>query len=257
MVEISKKLKDFLLQDSVKELINENDFEGLYKKVRGTCPVGELTQVLYAAGIDPLRYLVYIPDEFLKYSDIEHFTIPNHIKSVGNFAFYNCNNLTSVTILNGVTSIGSFAFYRCKSLTSITIPDSVTSINSYAFEDCPSLAGIVIPGSVVDIGPNAFRDCKGLTSVVIENGVESIGYDAFHGCEELMNVTIGSGVTEIGFGAFAGCTKLRKINYSGTMDQWKKIAVSNNNNKSLQDCKIICSDGNLKWDRTSSEWMEI
>lgn len=187
-MEISKKLKDFLFQDSVEELINENDFEGLYKKVRGTCPVGELTPVLYAAGIDPLRYLVYIPDGFLEYSDIEHFTIPNHIKSIGSRAFSGCNELTSIALGNGIESIGGYAF---------------------------------------------------------------------HGCEELMNVTIGSGVTEIEFGAFAGCTKLREINYSGTMDQWKKIAVSNNNNKRLQGCKIICSDGNLKWDRTSSEWMEI
>lgn len=35
-----------------------------------------------------------------------------------------------------VTSIGNYAFYSCDGLTSVTIPNSVTSIGSYAFQNC-------------------------------------------------------------------------------------------------------------------------
>ena len=59
--------------------------------------------------------------------------------SVGNYAFYNCNTLTSITIPDGVTSIGYQAFYNCNTLTSITIPDGVTSIENYTFSDCYSM----------------------------------------------------------------------------------------------------------------------
>ena len=61
------------------------------------------------------------------------------VTSIGDSAFYACNDLTSVTIPNSVTSIGDFAFYNCVSLTSITIGDSVTSIGDLAFDGCKSL----------------------------------------------------------------------------------------------------------------------
>ena len=61
------------------------------------------------------------------------------VTSIGDSAFYACNDLTSVTIPNSVTSIGDFAFYNCTSLTSITIGDSVTSIGDLAFDGCKSL----------------------------------------------------------------------------------------------------------------------
>ncbi|MDB4660723.1 leucine-rich repeat domain-containing protein, partial [bacterium] len=44
-----------------------------------------------------------------------------------------------------VTSIGGFAFFMCDKLTSFTIPDSVTSIGNQAFYDCTSLKSITIP----------------------------------------------------------------------------------------------------------------
>ena len=66
-------------------------------------------------------------------------TIPNSVTSIGDFAFYVCNGLTSITIPGCVTSIGEWAFAICRGLTSITIPNSVTSIGNYAFYGCSGL----------------------------------------------------------------------------------------------------------------------
>ncbi len=58
--------------------------------------------------------------------------------------------LTSVVIEAGVTSIGDYAFYDCENITSITIPLSVVSINESAFSDCRSLKDVYYAGSKYD-----------------------------------------------------------------------------------------------------------
>ena len=63
------------------------------------------------------------------------YIVPNGIKSIGNYAFSNCKNLTSIIIPDGITKIGYSAFSECTSLTSITIPKSVTSIGNYVFSN--------------------------------------------------------------------------------------------------------------------------
>ena len=88
-------------------------------------------------------------------------------------------------VITGGSSIGSFAFYDCDSLTSVTIGDSVTNIGDGAFVCCRSLTSITIPNSVTSIGDNAFEDCTSLTSIVIPDSVESIGVCAFSGCTSL------------------------------------------------------------------------
>lgn len=159
----------------------------------------------------------------------------NSVTSIGDGAFLECINLTSVTISEGVTSIGNGAFFLCKSLTSVTLPDSLTSIGESAFEDCASLASIIIPDSVTSIGSYAFSEChsltsitlpdgitsisacalqkcKSLTSVTIPDSVTSIGGYAFENCISLTSVTLPDGVTTIGAGAFQKCTSLTSIN---------------------------------------------
>ena len=125
-------------------------------------------------------------------------TIPSKINgysvtSIGWYAFYNCNGLTSVTIGNGVMSIGWYAFYNCSGLTSVTIPDSVTSIGGFAFYSCSGLTSVTIPDGVTSIGDYAFYDCSGLTSVTIPDSVTSIGNYAFYYCSGLVSFIVGDG----------------------------------------------------------------
>ncbi len=107
------------------------------------------------------------------------------MSSIGTYAFYSCNSLTSATIPSGVTSIGTYAFYSCYSLTSVTIPSSVTSIGTYAYQYCYSLTSVTIPSGVTSIGTYAYQYCYNLTSATIPSSVTSIGTYAFRYCRTL------------------------------------------------------------------------
>ena len=134
-------------------------------------------------------------------ANLTSITIPDSVTSIGNWAFCDCENLTSVNIPDGVTSIGKWTFHYTN-LISVTIPDGVTSIGDHAFCDCANLKSITIPDSVTSIGALAFRRCTSLASITIPNSVTSIGRSAFEDCTSLADVTMGDGVTSIDSDAF-------------------------------------------------------
>ncbi|HCL21895.1 MAG TPA: hypothetical protein DHW47_08205 [Oscillibacter sp.] len=129
---------------------------------------------------------------------------------IGNSAFSNCTNLTTVELGNDVTSIGKSAFLKCTQLPSITIGDGVISIGSGAFNGCTALTNANIGSGA--IGESAFNGCTSLANVTLGNGVTSIGKNAFLRCTALTSISIGSGVTSIESGAFNGCTALTNAN---------------------------------------------
>ena len=120
-------------------------------------------------------------------------------------------NVYSVVIEDGVTSIGNYAFKDCEYLTSITIPNSVVSIGTHAFMGCVNLTHIDIPDSVTNIGGSAFAHCKSLQNIVIPDGVTIVGNFTFCACDSLTSVVIPDSVTEIGFWAFDDCDNLTSV----------------------------------------------
>ena len=285
LLELPEEFKDFLLQPETQKQLNTYDIKGIYDKLNLSKVkyIGLFTQLLYSIDINPLDYFEYIPDFFLDSASLVTIKIPNNIKSINNYAFYNCSELASITIPDSVTSIGEFAFYNCNKLqniyitdivawcnisglnylmdygasnkklyinnelaTSITIPNGVTAIPSYVFCGCSGLKSVTIPDSVTSIGDWAFRDCAGLTSITIPDSVISIGWGAFRNCSGLTSVTIPSSVGSIGEYAFYNCSKLRNIKYTGTKDQWLKINHEYRWNGVSPIKTIHCIDGDIK-----------
>ena len=143
------------------------------------------------------------------YSTYYHYYTSDDV--IGDYAFKNCSDLTSLTLPSSVTRIGDYAFKNCSGLTSLTLPSSVTRIGDYAFYNCSGLTSLTLPSSVTSIGEFAFRYCSGLTSLTIPSGVTSIGMSAFEYCSSLTSLTLPSSVNEIGIYAFHGCSGLTSL----------------------------------------------
>ena len=174
------------------------------------------------------------------------------ITSIGDYAFDDCENLTTVTIPESVTSIGDYAFDDCSSLTSVTIPKGVTSIGDSAFCECSSLESITIPESVTSIGDDAFEDCSSLTSVTIPKGVTSIGDGIFNNCYSLTSVTIPDNVTSIGDYAFDECSSLTSITIPDSVTSIGKFAFAGSSLTSITIPKGVTSIGDYAFEDCSS-----
>ena len=82
--------------------------------------------------------------------------IPDSIKSIGVWAFADCNNLEEINIPFGVVKIDWGVFSGCKSLTKIVLPDGIKEIGNSAFEMCANLSEIHLPASVTEIARGSF-----------------------------------------------------------------------------------------------------
>ncbi len=137
---------------------------------------------------------VWIPEKIAGYT----------VTGIGDKCFQK-QSLKSVSIPETVTSIGNNAFQDCKNLTSVTFlgaPSTIT-VGSNAFQNCPKLKNINLPAAKT-IGNFAFDGCTSLEKMQLKYGTESIGEYCFRGCSSLTLIEIPDSVTYIGNGVFGG-----------------------------------------------------
>lgn len=141
-----------------KDLIESENLAELYKKAEREIPVTELTEMLLSANINPLKYLSYIPEEFLFYeypgaadvADITNVTLNKNICEYVDVHAFTGSNITELDFRGlSLISIEFQAFYSSE-LTKIMLPDTLERIEHEAFAYCDNLKDIWYEGAISD-----------------------------------------------------------------------------------------------------------
>ena len=166
---------------------------------------GEIEEVYPPASIDPNRVIRYTATEKV---------VPYKTNAFGANIVSNTWNETTgegyITFDNDVTIIDEWAFQNCDFISSIVIPSSVTIINDRAFTGCDNLEIVTLPNNLEVIGERAFYGC-GLTSITFPDSLNTIGDVAFNGCENLTSVTIPDSVVNMGSSVFYDCYNITEF----------------------------------------------
>lgn len=236
-----KALKSLIVPPSV-QTMSESAFEGTSAKV--ACPNTFGLWGAISIPYDP--YDVTIEDGviydsaktkllFASTNLTGGFCIPNTVVHIGDRAFWNCNDLTSIFIPESCKTCGGCVFDDCYNLRKIAYPAGVftniwgestpwsSNIQSIPYDpqlakDMTVVNGVVygsakstllfapielpedyaIPASVKSIHDYAFYGCDSQTSIVVPDGVAKIGHNVFDNCSNLQTLELGAGVESIG-----------------------------------------------------------
>lgn len=177
---------------------------------------GELIIYANATGDCYMRdFQLNVADEWLQYkNDITSVIISGRVMNIGDYAFRNCTNLTSVSIPNAVIEeIGSYAFYNCKDLVNfkstqgkVLLPSSVDTIGQYAFNNCFDITQVQMNSNVSTLQNGTFKDCTSMSLISINSAVTYISGMCFRNCSSLTGVSLPSGLTYLGSQAFMDCS---------------------------------------------------
>ena len=119
-------------------------------------------------------------------SGVTEVQIPNSITMIGEAAFADADELTSITLPLGLTAISRYMLAGTR-LTNIVIPEGVTEIAAGAFEDCAQLHTVFLPASLRYIGDRAFGYCCNLAEIYSDATIPPLqmGDDTFEGCNSI------------------------------------------------------------------------
>ena len=127
--------------------------------------------------------------------------VRGYLGKVGENAFQRNTSLTTVN-LSRATSIGAFAFYGCNKLSSIGDMSELQTLGESAFKNCKALAGSVSI-DIANIPDDAFANAP-ITELTLGDNVRTIGYEAFAG--NRLSTLLARRVTSIAQYAFAANT---------------------------------------------------
>ena len=152
--------------------------------------------------------IVKLGNSCLRETNVEVVIIPDNVKTIGNSAFEQCDNLCAVQFGAGVRKLPQWCFYGCDILQNVIIPETVNEMDANVFE-ASGISYQKLPQSIKSIPYQSFKDCKNLTEVVCSDALESIGDYAFERCSNLTTLTTAAEDVSFNNTTFKDCPKFK------------------------------------------------
>ena len=176
-------------------------------------------------------------------------TIPASVKTVVEYAFYECGALTEIRFEGPAPSFGAHSFYRVKATAYYPRQESswtaavrqsysgtITWVAygpiasgqcgddlTWTLEENGTLTisgtGDMWNWSNIDLAPWWSYCQYEITALDIQPGVTGIGEYAFHSCGKLTEITVPEGVTRIGYAAFSSCNSLTSVTLPASLTE--------------------------------------
>ncbi len=179
-------------------------------------------------------------------SNLETFSIPGTVKSIGQNAFSGTNLSGTLYIPDSVTELGSYAFASISDITRVIIGSGVSEIPYCCFYFDKGVTEYVFRGNPTAISAASFYFNSGLTSLILPEGVETISSYAFGDCRSLNWIVLPSTINEVGLASFKN-DNLNRV-YSLLTDPLLKdeIVFGDDNDDILKANWFYYSDYNLQ-----------
>ena len=159
-------------------------------------------------------------------SQVKEYIIGEKVTSIGDYAFYNCDSLTSVTIPNRVSSIGGSAFYNCSGLTEVYCnAENVPTTSTDAFNNANiANASLFVPATSV-AAYMAVEPWSKFGTVITQDG--SIIFHGSCGDNAWYSLDTGTGVLSItGTGAMTNYSSSSNVPWYSYKSYIKSIEMS-------------------------------
>ena len=168
----------------------------------------------------------------------QELTINQQTEVIQPYAFENNNNLKTVNFGSLIKTIGEYSFYNCKNITDLKFSPTVElTVNNSAFAGLESLKNVELPVGLIKLDNSAFENCISLNSVVFNilegstaNKIQHIGQSCFAGCKNLLTFVVPSSVTNLGMKCFENCYNLQNITLSPLVKNIEYKTFYNNYN---------------------------
>lgn len=133
--------------------LDNNKWDEFYEEAQLTLydnrEICELTEILLAAGLDPLAHLDYVPEGYLyNNQDIVQLIIPPNIRSIQKKAYCFCGNIKELHIPENCSYIDYNAFCGLTNLETIYFNSQFCQIENEAFDQCYHIKEVIFKGTV-------------------------------------------------------------------------------------------------------------
>lgn len=234
------------------DLIENNEFQELYRRLHDTSYSRDLTEVLMQAEINPIPYFTSVPPYCCYASNLlDDVSLNPKCVKIAEYAFYESSvkniNLENIYEFGTKAFCGSkiehvkidtnsilsrHTFAECTMLKTVEFTKDVTVVWG-CFERCTSLTDVHFGGKC-SIPANAFTGCVNLQHINLENCVSIL--DQALKQTAIEEVTIGPDCKFIGGSVFSGCKNLKQVTLLNKNVQLDSMSFWNDNRSVTVKC---------------------